>query len=250
MNTKPIGVFDSGVGGISVLRELMKVMPHENYIYYGDNGNAPYGSKTTQMVKELSLNVAKELVKEDVKAIVIACNTATSASVKTIREMYKDLVVVGVEPAVKPAALQNPDKRVLVLATPVTLREEKYQKLVEPYRQVAEIISVPCEKLAKMIEEKESSEVVYGYLKEVLTPYLDVEPAAIVLGCTHYPFVSEIISRVVGYEVNIYDGGAGVARETKRRLEEKNAINTGGGSVKFLSSADPEILRKFASMYI
>ncbi len=250
MNNKPIGVFDSGVGGISVLRELVKLMPEENYIYYGDSGNAPYGSKPTEKVRELSLNVAEKLIEKEVKAVIVACNTATSASVKTMRELYKDLVIVGIEPAVKPAVREYPGGVILVLATPVTLKEEKYHKLIEPYKEQSQIISVPCDNLAAMIENGKSKAEIKDYMLEVLTPYLKLNPDAVVLGCTHYPFAADIISEIVGEDVELFDGGPGVAKETKRRLEEKNALNKNGGNITFLSSGKVELLEEFADKYI
>lgn len=250
MNNKPIGVFDSGIGGISVLRELIRIMPLENYIYFGDSGNAPYGVKPTEKVRELSLGIAQKLIDQDVKAIVVACNTATSASVRLMRELYKDMVVVGIEPAVKPAVLSKTGSKILVLATPVTLREEKFKRLIEPYKNQSEIISVPCDNLAEMIEMSEPREKIKKYLESTLAPYLEMSPDAVVLGCTHYPFVSDIISEVTGENVKIFDGGPGVAKETKRRLEEKDALNTIGGSITYISSGDVEKLKEFASRYI
>lgn len=250
MKSKPIGIFDSGVGGISVLRELIKIMPHEDYIYFGDSANAPYGSKSLKKVRELSLDIAKQLMQKDVKAIIVACNTATSASVKKLRELYEDIVIVGIEPAVKPAVESNPGSVILVLATPVTLKEEKYHKLVNQFEEQAEIISVPCSQLAEMIEKGESKIRIKEYMSEVLKPYTEMKPRAVVLGCTHYPFVSDVISDILGKDVSLFDGGAGVAKEVKRRLDEKNALNTDGGKITFLSSGDVEALKEFAVKYI
>ena len=250
MKSKPIGIFDSGVGGISVLRELIKIMPHEDYIYFGDSANAPYGSKSLKKVRELSLDIAKQLMQKDVKAIIVACNTATSASVKKLRELYEDIVIVGIEPAVKPAVESNPGSVILVLATPVTLKEEKYHKLVNQFEEQAEIISVPCSQLAVMIEKGESKIRIKEYMSEVLKPYTEMKPRAVVLGCTHYPFVSDVISDILGKDVSLFDGGAGVAKEVKRRLDEKNVLNTDGGKITFLSSGDVEALKEFAAKYI
>ena len=250
MKSEPIGIFDSGVGGISVLRELIKIMPHEDYIYFGDSANAPYGSKSLKKVRELSLDIAKQLMQKDVKAIIVACNTATSASVKKLRELYEDIVIVGIEPAVKPAVESNPGSVILVLATPVTLKEEKYHKLVNQFEEQAEIISVPCSQLAEMIEKGESKIRIKEYMSEVLKPYTEMKPRAVVLGCTHYPFVSDVISDILGKDVSLFDGGAGVAKEVKRRLDEKNVLNTDGGKITFLSSGDVEALKEFAAKYI
>ena len=141
--TLPIGVFDSGVGGISVLRELMALMPNENYIFFGDSANAPYGTKTLDEVVKLTCKDAAYLYEQGVKAIVVACNTATSAGVKILRERYTDIPVIGIEPALKPAVLSAKHPTVLVMATPMTLREEKFQNLMHRYEQDAEIIPLP-----------------------------------------------------------------------------------------------------------
>ncbi len=250
MDNRPIGVFDSGVGGISVLRELVKLMPKENYIYFGDSKNAPYGSKTSDEVKRLALEIAGYFISLDVKAIVIACNTATSAAVEEMRMLYKDIAVVGIEPAVKPAAEYKKGSRILVLATPVTLREEKFRKLAASYENDAEVIPVPMEKLADMIEGRAGEKELESYIRDKLNYEKYKNPDSVVLGCTHYAFVSDIISKVLKDNVKIFDGGVGVAKETRRKLSENNALNSGEGSIVFKSSGDAEKLEAFAKMYI
>ncbi len=250
MDNRPIGVFDSGVGGISVLRELIKLMPKENYIYFGDSKNAPYGSKTADEVKRLALEIAGYFISLDVKAIVIACNTATSAAVEEMRKLYKDIAVVGIEPAVKPAAEYKKGSRILVLATPVTLREEKFKNLAASYENEAKIIPVPMEKLADMIECGVDKSEIESYIFEKLNDEKYENPDSVVLGCTHYSFVSDVILKVLGDNVKIFDGGIGVAKETKRKLEKSNRLNSGEGSVVFKSSGDLENLNAFAKMYI
>ena len=136
---QPVAVFDSGVGGISVLRELVKVMPNEDFIYYGDSENAPYGTKTLEEVRELTCRHAKELFEGGAKGLVVACNTATSAAVRVLRELYPYIPIVGIEPAVKPAVKSKEHPRVLVMATPMTIREQKFHKLMERYQEEAEI---------------------------------------------------------------------------------------------------------------
>lgn len=250
MDNRPVGVFDSGVGGISVLRELVKLMPEENYVYFGDSKNAPYGSKSANEVRKLSLDIAGYFKSINVKAIVVACNTATSAAVAEMRKLYEDIAVVGIEPAVKPAVRYKKGSRVLVLATPVTLREEKFRKLAASYETEAEIIPVPMEKLADMIEAGTGEKELESYIKEKLSDERYKNPDSVVLGCTHYAFVSEIISKILGDKVKIFDGGTGVAKETRRKLEENNALNSGEGSIVFKSSGDAEKLKQFAELYI
>lgn len=250
MNDSPIGVFDSGVGGISVLKELKEIMPNENYIYYGDSANAPYGSKTTQEVRRLSFDAFELLKKMGAKAVVVACNTATSASVRLLREQNPDKIIIGLEPAIKPAVMHKKDSVILVLATPVTLREEKFNKLAAMYEHMGEIIPVPCDRLAGLIEEgKTDCEETEKYLKEIFSRYEKYD--SVVLGCTHYPLAASLISKVAGKDVPVFDGGKGAARETKRRLEAANLLSDkNSGEIKYISSGDTEKLIAFAAKYI
>ena len=170
---QPIGVFDSGAGGLSVLKELVRLMPEEDFIYYGDSLNAPYGVKPLEEVRQLTYACAEHLLERGVKEIIIACNTATSAACKIMRGMYPDLPLVGIEPAVKPAAQNHRGEKVAVMATPLTLHEEKFKQLVKRYENLATIIPVPCPDLVEYVEKGilEGPEL-EGYLKDVLTPCL------------------------------------------------------------------------------
>ncbi len=242
MNTENyIGVFDSGVGGISVLRELTKVMPQEKFLYFGDSANAPYGTKTTQQVLELSMQAAAHLYERGIKALVIACNTATSAAVKSLRQRYPGLSVVGIEPAVKPASVQFPEGTVGVMATQVTLREEKLKSLIARYPQTA-FVSIPAPGVVELVERgKADSPQMDALLDSLLSPYrgkLD----GLVLGCTHYPFVKTGIRKVLG-EIPLFDGGHGTACHTRHLLEEKGLLRQGSGCVEIENSLPkPEIL--------
>lgn len=235
----PIGVFDSGVGGISVLRELVALMPNENYIFYGDSKNAPYGIKTLEEVQTLTCADAEFLVKQGVKALVVACNTATSAAIEILREKYPYMPVVGIEPALKPAVLAQENPRVLVMATPMTLREEKFHQLMLKYENCAQIMPLPCPGLVEFVErgELESAEL-EQFLTELFLPYQKQPVDCVVLGCTHYPFVKQMIQKVLGSQVRLFDGGAGTARETRRRLMECDLRNHSEtrGQVTFQSS--------------
>lgn len=214
----PIGVFDSGVGGISVLRELYKIMPEEDYIYFGDSKNAPYGTKTPDTVRSLTIANVEFLLKQGVKGIVVACNTATAAAVRILRGMYPELPLVGIEPALKPAALQAGHPTVLVMATPMTIRGDKYKSLMMRYEQKADIIGLPCPGLMEFVETGNTEgDDLKIFLEDLLSPYLR-EIDSIVLGCTHYPFVRELIQQLAGERVRIFDGGNGTAREMCRRL--------------------------------
>ena len=241
----PIAVIDSGVGGISVLRELLKIMPGENYLYFGDSANAPYGTKTKEAVLDITQKNLEFLKKIGIKALVIACNTATSAAARVLREENPELPIIGIEPAVKPASMVCESPRVLVMATRLTLREEKFLSLVGRFSDSAEFISLPCPGLVELIETGDTeSDAIDEYLSKLFAPYKTLPIDAIVLGCTHYPHIKHIIRRHFPENVKIIDGGEGTARQTKRRLEELSLINTdGNGSVEILnSSPDPRLL--------
>lgn len=245
----PIAVFDSGVGGISVLKAIYRLMPWENYIFFGDSENAPYGEKTTDEVLRLTSKGVEYLLSQGAKAVVLACNTATSAAAKILREKYRDIPIIGLEPAVKPAVLYPyPDKkasrRILVMATPLTLREEKFLNLVEKYRLSAEIIPLPSPGLVRYVEnELTGGDEIGEYLSSLLAPYVKEPVDAVVLGCTHFPFAKNDIKRVLGENVLFFDGAEGAARELKHQLEARGTLlpeNGGekGGNIIFQNS-DP-----------
>lgn len=237
-----IAVFDSGVGGISVLRHLRRLLPGERYLYFGDSANAPYGSRTTHEVRSLTLAAAdKILTSYPVKALVIACNTATAAAVQDVRQKYPDLIVIGIEPALKLAADHFPGGRVGVMATEVTLREEKFDQLLSrfPHCQVEKI---PAPGLVQLIEAgKTESEETLALLTKILGPYVG-KLDALVLGCTHYPFASKAITQVLGEEVTLLEGGDGTARETQRRLEQAGLMEKGAGELIILNSANDKAM--------
>ena len=249
----PIGVFDSGVGGISVLRELVKLMPNEDYLYLGDSVNAPYGTKTLEEARKLTITHIEELLHSGAKSIVIACNTATSAAVSVLRNMYPEIPIVGIEPAIKPAVLDKPNSRIVVMATPMTLKQEKFRTLLEKYEDQAEIIPLPCPGLMEFVErgELESGEL-REYLVRLLQPVMEKKIDAIVLGCTHYPFAGKMISEVAGKDVQIFDGGYGTAKEMKRRLEAAGLLTNEEkeGQVRFCNSRDTEEERRLCEFLL
>ncbi len=230
-----IAVFDSGVGGISVLRELVKLMPEENYLYFGDSANAPYGKKTTQQVRELTLRNAKMLFDRGAKALVVACNTATSAAIDVLRETFPDKLILGIEPALKPAITQFPTGTIGIMATEVTLREEKLQRLMAQF-DTAEVHRISAPGLVELIESgKADSPETEDFLRQILAPYVG-KLDALVLGCTHYPFVKDTISRILGENTLLLDGGAGTARQTRRLLEQANLLSEGAGDLTIENS--------------
>ena len=245
MNTKQdyIGLFDSGVGGISVLRHMVRLMPNERYLYIGDSANAPYGTKSKEQVRELSFAMAEKLMARGIKALVVACNTATSAAINELRSAYPDLIVVGIEPALKLAADRFPTGNLGVMATPMTLREEKFDLLLHRFDSACKVSKIPAPGLVELIEQgKGDSEEAEILLKSLLKDYIG-SLDALVLGCTHYPFAAEAISRVLGEQVMLLDGGDGTARETKRRLAQAGLLSDGQGQILIENSnPDPKII--------
>ena len=219
MNRDYIAVFDSGVGGVSVLRHLRRMMPKENFLYFGDDANAPYGAKSTAAVRELTLAAADKLLTENpVKTLVVACNTATSAAITDLRKKYPELIVIGIEPALKPAADRFPGGHIGIMATQVTLRERKLNDLMARYGENCTISRIPAPGLVELVEQGlGNSQQAEELLRPILEPYRG-ELDALVLGCTHYPFAEAVISRILGEKCLLLDGGEGTARETRRRI--------------------------------
>ncbi len=243
----PIGIFDSGVGGISVLRELVALMPEEDYIFFGDSRNAPYGTKALGEVQKLACASAEHLLAKGVKALVVACNTATSAAIQILRNRYPYMPVVGIEPALKPAVLSKEHPRILVMATPMTLREEKFHQLMMKYEEEAVIIPMPCPGLMEFVERGElCGPGIEKFLRDLFCAHLNKPVDCVVLGCTHYPFVRPVIQKMLGSGTAVFDGGKGTARETKRRLAECGLLRASGrrGSVLIENSLNTEEIRR------
>lgn len=250
--TDYIAVFDSGVGGISVLRQLLRAMPNERYLYFGDSANAPYGTKTTDQVRQLALEVAEKLTGRGIKALVVACNTATAAAINDLRQAYPELIVVGIEPALKLAVDRYPNGRIGVMATPVTLRGEKFHQLLERFVHEHQVDLIPAPGLADLIEAGKQNEAEgEALLTALLAPYVG-RLDALVLGCTHYPFASEMIARIMGPGTVLLDGAEGTAAQTRRALQAAGLLYDGPGQV-MIENSDPkeEILalsRKLAGL--
>lgn len=224
----PIGFMDSGLGGLSVLREAIKIMPHEDFIYYGDSANAPYGTKETDVIKNLTLDVVDKLLKRGIKGLAVACNTATGAAVKQLRVMYPDLPIVGIEPAIKPAAEKSKGGRVLVMATPMTIKQDKFNNLLAKYKHICEIVSIPCDGLMEFVEKGNlEGEFLKDYFNQYLTPHLTDNTETIVLGCTHYPFLKPYLESFLGERtIDIIDGSHGTSVELRRRLKDAGLLRT------------------------
>ena len=233
-----IAVFDSGVGGVSVLRELRRIMPGERYYYFGDSANAPYGRKTTDQVRALTLAAGKKLlVDRDCKALVVACNTATAAAITELRAAYPDRIIVGIEPALKLACDRHPGGTIGIMATDVTLREQKLAALMERVKRDCTVLRVQAPGVVELVEagKCDTAEAV-ALMEKLLGPYGDTLDA-LVLGCTHYPFMKKAMSKVLGPGVELLDGGEGTARETKRRLAEAGLLREGTGELTVENSS-------------
>lgn len=245
-----IGVFDSGVGGISVLKRLVDELPHERFRYFGDSANAPYGDRDVTEVCALSRAIVERMVADGAKAIVIACNTATSVAAPVLRAEYPDVPIVGVEPALKPATLAFPRGRILVMATAVTLALDKFHRLAEQWGSDAEVLPVACVGLADRVERGDLDAPDVRELLESLVGTYRGHVDAVVLGCTHYLFVRDQIRAVLG-DVPFFDGGEGTARRLRSVLDERDILapEAAQGSVSFSSSlhedAELELYRWF-----
>ncbi|MBQ9692852.1 MAG: glutamate racemase [Clostridia bacterium] len=220
---RAIGVFDSGIGGVSVLRELQRLMPNEDYIYLADEEHAPYGEKSAEEVLQYSTVNVKRLIDLGCKAIVIACNTATAVSADHLRETFS-VPIFGIEPAVKPAVKNGGN--ILVLTTERTAAEERFKRLVTRYRseEKARIYVAPAQKLVTFVERGEcDSDEAAAYLADVFKEYSEVRFTSCVLGCTHFSFAKNAVTNALGYVPEFYDGSCGTAEHTRRFLE-KNGL--------------------------
>ena len=234
----PIGVFDSGVGGIGTLAALRRELPGENFLFYGDTANAPYGTKSRDEVMACIKRIMEHLLAQDVKAVVIACNTATAVAAAELRARY-ELPIIGIEPALKPASEMRREGSILVLATPMTLRLEKFRALYERYGEGA--IPLPCPGLMELVE-REANEEARQYLLELFSPYDLTQVDAVVLGCTHYVFLRPILQEILPPTVSVLDGNVGTARQLRRVLTAKGLLGGGPGSVTLETSGDPAVV--------
>ncbi|RZL01898.1 MAG: glutamate racemase [Rubrivivax sp.] len=212
-----IGLFDSGLGGLSVLRALRQHMPRAQLFYIADSANAPYGERDDAFIAGRSLAISAFLLDQGAQAIVVACNTATAMAVHTLRQRWPGLPIVGVEPGVKPAVALSTNKRIGVLATPGTLASDKFKRLIELHGHDALIVAQPCPGLAKEIESGQlDSPALRELVERYSAPLRQAEVDAVVLGCTHYPFVAPLFRQALGTGVRIIDTAEAVARQTAR----------------------------------
>lgn len=233
-NSNPIGIFDSGIGGATVLKEIIKILPQENYIYYSDSKNNPYGDKNKEKIIELSEEIVEFFIKKQCKIIVIACNTASAIAVAELRNKYPNMVFIAIEPAYKMVFDYAKDGETLVMATKGTLESEKFNLLYHKYDNHKTYL-LPCIGLADIIENGDNLEIL-KYLENHLKEYKG-NIKNVVLGCTHYPLVKKEIQQTLG-NVKFFDGSSSLAKHLKDILEYNELINKGKGSIRFIDSAN------------
>jgi len=243
-----MGIFDSGVGGISVLRAIRMQMPEESVVYFADQGHIPYGPRPMGQIRNFSEAITNFLLEQDAKIVVVACNTASAAALKYLREKFPDVRFVGMEPAVKPAAEHTQTGKVGVLATPATFQGALYASVVERFANGAELFQATCTGLVQEIERGNlDGPETRRILNDALLPMLDKNIDTVVLGCTHYPFVIPLIQEIVGdaKRVRVIDPAPAVAKQTQRLLEAggMKSRSSGRGNIQFYTSGDPESLR-------
>lgn len=240
MQQSPIGIFDSGVGGLTILSEIQKLLPQESFIYVADQRHAPYGEKTKLEIQKRALTISHFLLKKNVKLIVIACNTSTIASINTLRRRFK-IPIIGVVPVVKRAAETTNTKKIAVFATPSTIRSAYLQKLIKNFAPNAEVLRDGATGLEKLIEMSDlKDEKIQHTLVKHLLPLKEKGVDVIALGCTHYPFVKKQIQKIVGKNILVLDSGGAVARQTKRILEAENALAEKKGKDWYYTTGNKE----------
>lgn len=239
MNAAPVGVFDSGVGGLSVLREIRRQLPNESLLYVADSGHVPYGEKSAEQIRQRSQAIAGFLLGQGAKALVVACNTATAAAVNDLRSLH-DLPIIGMEPAVKPAAQATRRGIVGVLATTGTLQSAKFAALLDRFAGTVQVITQPCPGLVELIEQGElKGPRMEALLRGFTDPLIGAGCDTLILGCTHYPFVRDVLQHLLPPEVNLIDTGAAVARHLQGRLAETGLLAAGPASAeRFWTSGD------------
>ena len=236
-----IGVFDSGLGGLSVLKELRKLLPNEDYIYYADSINVPYGEKTDEELLELTSRIVDYLIKEDCKLIVIACNTATTSCMTKLREKYPEIIFVGTVPAIK-VAYDYDYKDTIILSTPYTTKSKRVQELIHDYKRDDQTLYlVSGENLAGLIEDNNTLEI-NNTLERILSPYRG-KVDSIVLGCTHYSLIKDEISNILP-EVALLDGCRGISLEVERQLKNNNLIGTGTGDLTIINTKNDDLIKR------
>ncbi len=245
-----IALFDSGIGGLTVLKDVLESLPNEDFIYFSDGDNAPYGNKSKEQIREYVFNAVDFLADKNIKALLVACNTATSVAIDDLRDTH-NFPIIGMEPAVKPAVQNESEKRVLVFATELTLKEERFQNLVSKIDTNNIVDYLPLQQLVMFAENFQfDDETIIPYLQKQLSGLNLDEYGTIVLGCTHFPYFINHFKQVIPSEIQIIDGNEGTINNLKRKLE--GHLNNGSGKIEYYLSSrpgDPEYFEKYLSYY-
>lgn len=248
INNNPIGIFDSGVGGLSVVKAINELMPNEKLIYVADSQYTPYGDRDPEFISQRVHKITEFLMSEHVKALVIACNTATAAAVKTLREQLS-LPIIGLEPALKPAIEYSKTKRLGVLATQYTLDSQKYAELKVRYANNVSIIEKASPLFVELVERSpEIGNKEIALIENELHSFQNEGIDSLVLGCTHYPFLQKTIQKIMGPQVRLFESGLPVAKELKRKLKDSQRTDKTPGDILIYSSAPKEAQEKFAKI--
>ncbi len=248
--TAAIGIFDSGIGGITICNEIIRLLPNENILYLADSENAPYGEKSKEEIIQLSIKNAEFLLKKGCKIIVVACNTATTNAIQVLRKTYK-VPFIGIEPAIKPAALNSQTNKVGVLATKGTLSSDLFAKTSKKHLDKVTIVERDGEGIVPLIENGQlNSPKMHQLLQSYLQPMLEKDIDYLVLGCTHYPYLIPQLEKIVGKGVKIIDSGAAVAKQTKYILAQQNLLNdsTTLGIHQFITNINSGVLKGFINL--
>lgn len=249
-DTRPIGLFDSGIGGTSIWRSLHKLLPYENTLFIGDSANAPYGQKTKEEIIALSVKNVEWLIKHDAKIIIVACNTATTNAINELRATF-DVPIIGIEPAIKPAALNTKTGKIGVLATQGTLQSKKYVEAQTLYPNITFINQIGF-RIVQLIEDgKLHSQELKDLVQLYLEPMIKADIDYLVLGCTHYPYLTPILTEILPATVTIIDSGEAVAKRTLKILQENNLLKTDTiiGKSEFYTNKDETILQSFVNEF-
>lgn len=247
-NPNPIGLFDSGIGGTSIWREIYKLMPSENTIYLADSKNAPYGIKTKEEIIELSIKNTEYLLNQNCKIIVVACNTATTNAIKVLRNKY-DVPLIGIEPAIKPAALNSNTKKIGILATQGTINSELFHQTVLNFPDI-KIVEQVGHGLVQLIEQGAiDSQEIYNILSSYLQPMITQNIDFLVLGCSHYPYLIPIIQKILPAHIHIIDSGEAVAKQTRKILSQVGFNNNLPAKNIFYTNDDVQVLTSFVKEF-
>lgn len=245
---RPLGLLDSGVGGLSVLREIRRLLPHENLVYFADQGHVPYGPRAVEEIRAFTAGITRFFLKQPVKAIVVACNAASAASLYWLRDTFPGVPFVGMEPAIKPAAQATRSGAIGVITTKATYQGELFASLLNRYAADVRVVTQVCPEFVTLVERGElDSPAAHRAAAEYLQPLVEAGVDQLVLGCTHFPFLAPVLQQAVGEHVTIVDPAPAVARQTGRVIAQMRNKQPQDGQVTFYTSGDPAAFHRLAA---